>query len=327
MALPLPQFDEALANIEPSKEDKENAPEAHLEVRRVLEADEVLAGYGIDTVLIGSYPRHVSIRRMQDVDVFSKLPDLSQDVGPRDVHQLFVDVLGDGLEEERVVPQDRSIQVQFPEFHLYADIVPARPCGSHWEIPDRTDRSDGWQETNPERLIELTSKMNEAHTDLYVPVVKLVRQTRRANLGKQPSGHYFEILTYHAFASGAATGANIAEYYGSALKEIVGQLEAAIEDSLPDPTMDGAIVLTRASEAELRGALDTFRSVAAKVGDALADKDRCRAAKVFRELLGRNSDAEVVFPVPEDCNEDGSRKAAAVIAGDRSVPAGDRRFA
>lgn len=59
----------------------------------------MLAGYGIDTVLIGSYPRHVSIRRMQDVEVFSKLPDLPKDVGLRDVHQLFVDVLVDGLDE------------------------------------------------------------------------------------------------------------------------------------------------------------------------------------------------------------------------------------
>lgn len=327
MALLAPQFDEVLKNIEPSRQDNENAPQAHLEVRRVLEADEKLVGYGIDTVLIGSYPRHVSIRRIRDVDVFSKLPNLPENVGPRDLHKIFADVLTAGLNEERVIPNDRSIEVHFPDFDLYVDVVPARSCGDHWEIPDRTDRGGGWQETNPERLIELTVEMNETHHDLYVPTVKLVRQTRRANLRKQPPGYYFEVLTYHAFASGAATGRNIAEYYCSALRGVVEQLESAIEYGLVDPAMERPIVPTRASEAELLGALDTFRSLADKAEAALMDDDRCAAAKIFRELLGRNTDDEVVFPMPEDCNQDGTRKAAAVVAGDRRVPAGDRRFA
>jgi hypothetical protein len=36
--------------------------------------------------------------------------------------------------------------------------VPARPGGEYWEIPDR----DGdWEDTNPEELTRLTTKMNE----------------------------------------------------------------------------------------------------------------------------------------------------------------------
>jgi hypothetical protein len=329
MAMLLPQFQDALKNIEPSKEDKENAQEAHGEVRRVLEQDETLLGYEIDTVLIGSYRRHVSIRRMQDVDVFSKLPGLPADVTPRDLHQTFVDVLTDGLDGERVVPGNRSVQVKFPNFDLYVDVVPARPREGHWEIPDRTDRTGGWQETNPERLVELTSDMNEDHADLYVPTVKLVRQTRRTHIGqgKEPSGHYLEVLTFHAFASGAAGGSNIAEYFCSALSGIVAQLEAATENGLEDPTIDGATIVTRASTAELRSALDTFASVAEQANGALANSDRCAAAKVFRDLLGRNSAGGLVFPMPGDCNEDGTPKSVNVIAGERHIPAGDRRFA
>ncbi len=328
MAMLLPQFDEALENIEPSKEDKENAPEAHTEVRRVLEGNDQLSGYGIDTVLIGSYPRHVSIRRMQDVDVFSKLPDLPEDMSSRDLHQVFVDVLLDGLDDERVLPRDRSIQVRFPDFDLYVDVVPARPSGDYWEIPDRTERGGGWQETNPERLVELTSGMNDRYGGMYVPTVKLIRQTRRANLDQQPSGHYFEILTYHAFASGDVTGGNIAEYYCSALSGVVAELETAIDEGLADPTMEDAVVQTQASDAELRAALDTFRSLADRARSALEEDDRCASAKVFRDLLGQNSDGDLVFPMPSDCNENGTWKAAAaVIAGDRLVPAGDARFA
>jgi hypothetical protein len=323
----LPQFDRALGNIEPSDEDKENAIEAHTEVRGVLERDGELVDYGIDTSLIGSYSRHVSIRRMQDVDVFSKVPDVPQTIGPRDLHKKFVDVLNDGLDEGRVVPKDRSIQVRFPDFDLYVDVVPARPLQEQWEIPDRTDRGGGWQETNPEQLAELTSKMNDAHAGFYVPTVKLIRQTRRAHLGKQPTGHYFEVLTYHAFVSGDATGNNITEYYGSALAGIARQLEAAKENGLADPTMEGVLVKTRASSEELGEATDTFRTAAATSAAAIASEDRCEAAVAFRGLLGKNTDNKFVFPMPDDCNEDGSQKATATIAGDRRVPAGDRRFA
>ena len=91
--------------------------------------------------------------------------------------------------------------------------------------------------------------------------------------------------------------------------------------------MDNAFIATSATEEELETARDTFGSLAAKANEALDEDDRCLAAKLFREILGRNTDDENVFPMPEDCNDDGSKRAVAVMAGDRHVPAGDRRFA
>lgn len=328
MALLLPQFEQARENVEPSEKDKTNAPKAHLEVRRVLEKDPYLTDAGIDTILIGSYARHVSIRRMRDVDVFSKLHDLPDDVEPRDLLKTFERALTDGFGEDRVEPQDRSVTVLFPDFDLHVDAVPARPKSDHWEIPDRTERGGGWEETNPERLGELTTEMNERHQDLYVPTVKLIRQTRRAHLDKQPGGLYFEILTYHAFDSGAVSGSNIAEYFCSALQGVVSQLELAIEDGLADPTLPGRTISTRASRGELEAALEKFRGLAAMANRALDDEDRCRAAKVFQGILGRNTEDQVVFPMPDDCDEGGNKRpASAIVAGERHVPAGDRRFA
>lgn len=329
MALLLPQFEEAKSNVEPSEKDRNNAPKAHAMVREVLEADSYLSDLGIATVLIGSYARHVSIRRMRDVDVFSKLPDLHDDVDPRKLLKVFVDVLTGGLGEERVEPQERSIKVLFPDFDLDVDAVPGRPKDGYWEIPDRTERGGGWEETNPERLGGLTTEMNKAHNELYVPVVKLIRQTRRANLVKDhPGGLYFEILTYHGFASGNISGGSITEYYCSALNAVADQLNVAVGQGLADPTLEGRFITTRATQDDLRLALRTFRSLSSRAAGALGEDDRCRAAKVFREILGRNGDDEVVFPMPDDCNEDGTKMAlAAVTAGDRNVPAGNRRFA
>jgi tRNA nucleotidyltransferase (CCA-adding enzyme) len=62
------KFAEARTQIEPTETDKDNAQAAHLQVRACLEADATLRAYGIDTVLIGSYKRQVTIRRVKDVD-------------------------------------------------------------------------------------------------------------------------------------------------------------------------------------------------------------------------------------------------------------------
>src|SRR5689334_21629461 len=110
MAILAPQFAEALKRVEPLAKDKKNASKAHTEVREALERDAELIEMGIDTILIGSYARQVSIRRMRDVDVFSKLPKAPADLGARTILKKFEKVLTDEFGEKRVEPQDRSIK-------------------------------------------------------------------------------------------------------------------------------------------------------------------------------------------------------------------------
>src|SRR6185295_13454078 len=108
MAILAPQFAEALKRVEPTPKDKKNAAKAHTEVREALERDTELITMGIDTILIGSYARQVSIRRMRDVDVFSKLPEAPADLGSRAILRKFEEVLTEEFGRERVEPQDRS---------------------------------------------------------------------------------------------------------------------------------------------------------------------------------------------------------------------------
>lgn len=323
MAQLITQWEKACSNVEPEEDDVDNASSAHDEVRKALEADPELSALGIDTILIGSYKRHVSIRRVKDVDVFSKTTDL--DMTTADALDLFEQVLVDTFGDDRVERQDRSIKVLFPDFDLHVDVVPARPCREYWEIPDRDDE---WEETNPEELTELTTEMNKRYDDRYVPVVKLVRQTRRHNFGKRPGGFFFEILTYHAFDNGL-DGDNISELYVAALRSIADQLDDFVNGGdVDDPTIDAAVISIRATESQKQKAADTFSDLATKAEEALADADKCRAAKTFRDILGKNSDDNWVFPMPAGCNDDGTARAATTaVAGDRHVPAGNRRFA
>lgn len=120
------QFAEALRGIEPTGEDKTNAPAAHGEVRDALLADETLANWGLNHVLIGSYRRHVSIRRMKDVDVFGRLSELPKEVEPDALLKEFERVLKDTFGNERVARQARSLQVPAEARARRAQVVMAR---------------------------------------------------------------------------------------------------------------------------------------------------------------------------------------------------------
>jgi hypothetical protein len=328
------QFKDALSSIEPSK-DKANAPEAHRLVRDALEADSKLLEYGASPVLIGSYKRNVSIKRIKDVDVFVRLPDVPSDVTSQDILDRFFKVLhaefgSDADGHRRTKRQDRSLQISFPEYDLYVDAVPARPSGDDgsWEIPQKGNE-DQWVRTNPEELTTLSSQMNAAHDDYYVPTVKLLRQTRRALLGsKKPGGFFIEMATYQAFRSGAVSGTDHAEYYVSALREVSKIVNDFVTYGVGvnDPTLPGNTIRIRATDEELDAARTRFTDAATTAREALDEEDEGQAALAFQKLLGKNGDGETVFPMPPGFNEDGTKRASVLSAGARVVPAGKRTF-
>lgn len=328
------QFRDALSSVEPG-DDKAHAPEAHQLVRAALEVDATLASYGIDPVLIGSYKRNVSIRRVKDVDVFVRLPDLPDDVTSTDLLDRFFKVLHaefgyDAEGHRRTKRQSRSLQVSFPDFDLYVDAVPARPAadGQAWEIPQRGDE-DEWVRTNPEALTDLSTRMNSDHDGYYKPTVKLLRQTRRALLGKKkPGGYFMEVATYQAFASDAVTGEDQAEYYAAALREVSSIVSdfALAGVGIDDPTLEGETVKVRATDEEWDGLRIKLSDAANAAGEALAEEDLGKAALAFRRLLGKNGDDKIVFPMPPGYNEDGSKRAYVITPGESAVPAGPRTF-
>ena len=302
------QFEKAKSNIEPPPDDVANASAAHQQVRGALETSPKLTKFGIDTVLIGSYSRHVAIRRINDVDVFSKLPFGGEIANPRALLDLVRDVLVRAFGAQHVELQDRSIKVGFPDFDLAVDAVPARPRGSHWEIPDR---STGWEATNPEHFGSLTTAMNEGHDGQYVPTVKLLRQARRAGLGEQrPGGFYIEIATYHAFLNGIHAS-SAAEYFVGGLAGVAEQLSQARVHGLPDPALPAQLISTRTTDADLERAVNLFLDRARRARAALDSADDCAAALEFRRILGKTSDDRWAFPMPSYCNEDGTRRPTA----------------
>jgi hypothetical protein len=333
MAILATYFNEALSNIEPET-DKVNAATAHAEVSKVLNADQRLKDLGISPVLIGSYARNVSIKRVKDVDVFGRLESADDTLTADNALDLFEEVLIDGFGADRVERQHRSFKVDFPDFKLTVDAVPARICGDHWELPSRPDESKPaeWLETNPLLLNDLTSEANAKFTlnekGIYVPVVKLIRQTRRAWLGKQPGGFFFEIMTYHAFTDQSLSAKSTAEYLTLVLEYIANALPSVATDGLDDPTMPGKKISTKAVDSDFDTAIEKIGEAAELARDAFEDDDECSAAIKWQKLLGKTSEGDDVFPIPSYCNIDGTHKSTnSTTRGATTVPAGSDRYA
>lgn len=131
------------------------------------------------------------------------------------------------------------------------------------------------------------------------------------------------------------SGTTLTELYVSALRETGTLLHNAfvLGLGLDDPTLTGEKLHVRGEDADKQALANAFVDAGAKGLWALGagDDDKCRAAKTFRDILGKAVDDEgsqgFVFPMPDDCNLDGTPRAfARVRAGDPQIAAGDRRF-
>jgi len=309
------QFNAALSRIEVSGSRQENAAKAHKEVREVLEGDDDLKEMGVDTVLIGSYSRHTGIYPGRDVDVFAKQTRRDASSSSKAMFDAVNGVLV-GHYGPLAEPQRRSTKVTFKQYKLSVDAVAAVRSSNNWAIPDMskggTER--GWVSTNPERLGELTTDQNKKKIidgrGGYVPIVKLVRQTREANLGESgPGGLYFELLTYWAFVAGIP-GESYAEAFAQTLKAITLQLKAGGNVPLIDPAMKTPFS-PKPSSDELVLASKRFDKLAAKAEQAL-QLPKCEAAVAWREILGSNERGKC-FPLPDGCDETGKVIGAVTV--------------
>jgi hypothetical protein len=328
-------FADALKNIEP-EDDKENAATAHKKVSKALTEDLRLQKLGINPILIGSYKRNVSIRRVKDVDVFARLDKADEDLSPGEILDLFEEILADekNFGKDRVERQDRSIKVEFPDFNLTVDAVPARPRGDHWEIPNKPEDAERaqWIETNPLKLNDLTEEANGKYLlngeGIYVPTVKLVRQVRRTWIKDHPGGLFFEIMTYWAFINNDLKAGSVAEYLTLTLEGVVDVMQDVVNSGLDDPTLPDNKITTKASDDDLSNALSRIQEAAALARQAFEDEDDCMSAAKWRTLLGKSTDDGDVFPLPSYCNPDGTKKIANyIVRGATTVPAGNDRYA
>lgn len=322
------EFGLAVQSVTISGLKAKRAISAHTEVRTLLEADPTLCGWGIDTILIGSYARHTARDPGKDVDVFLRFTKLSTADDPAAVYNAVAAVLMREYGEKdvdpggRITKQARSLKITFSnpdepdsDLSFSIDAVPAVPFGEHWGIPNRD--TDKWQDperrwvlTSPIEFSERTERLSTSDgsptvggANAYCPVARLLRQVRHVHLGEDPPGGlYTEVAAYYAWTEGRVTGESWAELLANSLRHVAARFRSAAIGGLPDPVLGTPLKPELTTEQWTRGA-EVFEGLAAKAAEALGS-ERCRAAFLWRQILGDN-DRGSVLPLPPGCDANG----------------------
>ena len=332
------EFDQAVRNVTISGVKRDRAISAHTEVRALLEGDPELCSWGIDSILIGSYARQTARYPGKDVDVFLRFKNLSIRHNPEKVYQAVERVviakygLKDHDNDGRVTRQARSLKIDFPDpdddlsdNFFSIDAVPAVPWGENWGIPNR-DRdlwnSDEkrWIKTNPIQFADDTNTLAIATwspsvgaVNAYRPVIRLLRQVRHVHFGKgRPGGLFVEVAGYYAWKDQLVAGTSWAELLSSTMERVAERFEKCVEQGLPDPVL-GTPMKPDLEPSQWTAAADRLNLLAEQARQALGS-ERCRAAKMWRDILGSN-DRGQVLPLPDGCDANGFPVGAVTAVG------------
>lgn len=320
------QFEDAVSNVTISPDKQKLATAAHTEVRNLLESDAVLREWGVDPILIGSYARQTGRHPGKDVDIFLRFTKLSIRDNPSVIYdrvaQLLIRQYGRVEDGGRVTLQARSVKVDFgppsarPDLGFSVDAVPAVPWGEHWGIParDRTDWSDAntrWMKTSPVAFADASTALSTrtasptvGDRNAYKPIVRLLRQVRHTHLGEaRPGGLYVEIAAYYVWEANLVSGGSWAELLAASLRQVSTEFSKAITNGMADPIL-GTSLTPGLSAQQWRTAASLFIELADKADEA-SSSGRCRAAKIWREILGANERGQIL-PLPPGCAADGS---------------------
>lgn len=322
------EFAQAVRNVSIHGDKRDRAIAAHKEVRDLLESDAELSEWGIDTRLIGSYARQTARYPGKDVDVFLRFTLLSVRHSPEKIYNAVERVLvGEyGVKGEepggRITRQARSLKIDFPDpedhfsdISFAIDAVPAVPWGDHWAIPNRErdqwdNDDDRWIKTNPVQFADDTNALATASwsptvgtANAYRPIVRLMRQARHVHLeGQRPGGLFVEIATYYVWKDRLVTESTWAELLASTMEHVAKRLMDSADNGLPDPVL-GTLLKPLLEPWQWRTAGQTFERLAGEAREALG-AERCRAAKLWRDILGTN-DRGQVLRLPDGCDAAG----------------------
>jgi hypothetical protein len=332
------EFAQAVRNVTVHGEKRDRAIAAHTEVRELLYADTELSDWGVDTLLIGSYARQTARYPGKDVDVFLRFGELSVRNSPEKIYNAVERVLVDeyGLKGQddggRITQQSRSLKIEFPDpgdhfsdTSFSIDAVPAVPWDSHWAIPNRDrDKWDNtekrWIKTDPVQFATDTNTLATASwsptvgtANAYRPIMRLLRQARHVHLGGQrPGGLFIEIAAYYAWNDQLVSGNSWAELLASTFEHVAVQLKNCAQDGLADPVL-GTLLKPELDYWQWNSASLTYQRLADEARQAL-DADKCRAAKIWRDILGTN-DRGQVLPLPDGCDAAGFPVGSVTAAG------------
>ncbi|OLS12570.1 MAG: hypothetical protein RBG13Loki_3819 [Promethearchaeota archaeon CR_4] len=179
-------FDEFKSALEITESERESVIKRHEYIRDVLRGKLVLDPRKSD-FLTGSYKNNTKIHPINDVDIMVVLDSVENrdlfNQGSNAILRRIGEVLGNTFPKNEPIPQSHSIGLKFnstPD----VDIVPARMVDFDqliFEIPDA--KTGTYLRTSPDRNNEIISRRNEDLLKKFIPVIKMLKQWKKNNLG------------------------------------------------------------------------------------------------------------------------------------------------
>lgn len=242
--------------------------------------------------LTGSYARHTKTKPLKDVDilfVFGPGDQGRRSDSPQKTLDAVEACLRGHYTDEQVARGRRSIGITFErssptqaeEGKVFSiDVVPAVPCGDHYEIPDAVVGE--WIETNPEVHKTKATAKNAEMTKHWVPLVKMAKAWNRFSGQLIKPSFLIEVMALELAEPPFQS-------YPDELRRLFAAMADRIDDVWKDPAGLGPAVsdqMTPAMCVAARNALVEAEKAAARASRAEAKGKNGEAISIWRELLG-----------------------------------------
>lgn len=184
-------FDEFLANIEPSKTTVSYISSIQTNLRDYLKKHATYSSIYKDSFLSGSYAKHTSIRpvkddKKRDVDIIV-VTAYSKSDNSDEVLQELCDVLRESTKYDTAEVQHHSVGVEMGQVSV--DVVPVIVDSDDDTVYWICDSQSGdWTKTDPKGHKTWSTAVNQDHNDEYKPLVKIFKWWRHINC---PSGRKY----------------------------------------------------------------------------------------------------------------------------------------
>lgn len=294
-------FDKLLHNIEPDKESKTYAREAHKPLRAYLEKDDAFRAFFVGSFLYGSYARYTAVGSIKDVDivVLTNFDHKNDEHTPKKVLFKLKKALTKYYEDaSNTEYQRKSVQVKDPlpdnpDVKMTLDVIPAIPVQGNEKpllVPDREDGQ--WVYSHPKGHLAHTSKLNNSDhgDDMFVPLVKIMKHWwayQAPRKKAKPKGFWVETLTGECLDS---TKKTYAEHFIAVLEQISLRFWnykwLTEPPQLDDPSMPGEKLKTSMTLVEFQAFMEKVAASLALARNAISQEDTYEGSQIWHELFG-----------------------------------------
>ena len=317
---PNARFNDFINDINPSATTNARSKSAHTSVRDALWADEDFKEKIIRTFLGGSYKRQTAIRPVTkngdterpDVDIYVVVKGTHWLNSPEDLMEDLYAVLNRNRKTLSITKLTRnrcSIAISTNNSDMDISVLLDRQDDGFYRIGDRT--TGEWYKTDPEEHTTQSTANNEAHSNRFKPMVKMLKWARREN----PTQHKHP----KSFALEVIAAAHMSESEGHYGKLLHGAFENFVDEysfsrdlglcpAIDDPAIPGGDLLAGVSGDAFCAFYDKIKSHRDDAAKALETDDQDKATEYWRRIFGDR------FPAAKSSTSPATVKSAAVMS-------------